>query len=347
MDNDEYESPFTAVSLPRTPRRSEGLAVAAAFVVLVGGVAFAPARAAQAGEPAQLPPGGMTVRLGGPVHLAASERVEVLAVIGGDARVEGTVTDALIVVSGQGTVEGTVLGNVVVVGGGLTVGPTARVLGDVSLVGSRLDQRPGAVVRGTVTRSEGSWPSWRFRFLLWLAMGLTVTAGAFLFYTFGRRSLEETAELLVGAPVDSVLASVALWVGAPLLALLAMLTAVGIPAALGLLFFVLPLLWLLGYLVAGAVVGAGLARAFGRAGRPWSLGSRLAAGLVNLQLAALLPFIGPPLIIVAGHLGAGAFVYGVWRRRRPQHPAALASEPSRAPSPSTAQAAHTPTRVST
>jgi hypothetical protein len=317
-----------------TTSRRQAITVATALLLAVAG-----GRLARAGQPDEFHAGGVTLRIGGPAHVAANDRVDVLVVVGGDARVEGTVVNALVVIGGQALVDGAVLGNVVSVGGPVTLGSSARVLGDISVIGGQLERRPGAVVEGMVKRRDGSWPVWRYRFGLWLALSLAMAVGALLFYTLGgRETLEESARTLIAEPGNCVLATLAVWVGAPVVSVLAMITVFGIPVALGVLFLLLPLLWFLGCLISGLATGAGLARAFARGAGDWSVATKLAVGLVALMLVGLLPFVGPPLAMIAGHLGGGALVYGVWRRRRGARPPTVA-ERSEAPIAGSAQAA--------
>lgn len=84
-----------------------------------------------------------------------------------------------------------------------------------------------------------------------------------------------------------------------MLAVLAMITLVGIPLEIGLLAFLLPGLWFLGYIVAAARLGGFLA---GLSGRESGAHPYLATllGLLLLQFAVLVPGLGGLAVLVAG-----------------------------------------------
>jgi len=89
-------------------------------------------------------------------------------------------------------------------------------------------------------------------------------------------------------------------------------TLIGLPLGLGLLFFLLPALWFLGYIVAGARLGSFLVGLSGReSGAHPYLPTFL--GLVLLQLGILVPVIGGLIAAVAGIWGAGALAYIAYR----------------------------------
>jgi hypothetical protein len=99
-------------------------------------------------------------------------------------------------------------------------------------------------------------------------------------------------------------------IGTPLLAVVMMLTVVGIPLSL-LLFLSLPFLGLWGYAVGAAGLGTFAFR------KPLALQRilALALGLVAVTLLSLTPFIGPLLGLLAIFLGLGALVNAMRPRR--------------------------------
>lgn len=261
----------------------------------------------------------LLLRAGAPVMLERGERAGTVVVLGGDAVIHGTVDEQLIVVDGVATLAGRVAGNVLVVGGRLDVGPGGSIGQDVTLVQSEITQAPGAMIAGHVTRSSGMGLGWGAAWMFWASMSLLVLVAGLLFAAVGGRQLAGAAGELATRPGRSMLTALALWIGLPLLATLALVTVVGIPVGLSVLLFVLPALWLLGYLVAGAGVGALLAQArrtIASGDHPYGA---VALGLLLLQLLGVVPWIGGALVMLAGLWGAGALALRSWHvlRHRP------------------------------
>lgn len=91
------------------------------------------------------------VRFGGSVTIETDEHVSgEVVVLGGTARVLGTVEDELVVIGGTADVQGTVEGDVSVVGGTLTLGPQSVVEGDVSVAGGSVQREAGSRVDGKI-----------------------------------------------------------------------------------------------------------------------------------------------------------------------------------------------------
>src|SRR5690606_42076993 len=106
--------------------------------------------------------------------------------------------------------------------------------------------------------------------------------------------------------------------GRPALAAVAFLRAGGAPVGLVVGRFASPRRGLLGYVVAGAWLG-GLIVGRGRDGeapptdRPYRA---VLVGVLILQVALIVPFVGGLVLLIATQLGAGALAYRVWRRVR-------------------------------
>ena len=260
--------------------------------------------------------GGLLLRLNGDARVPAGEVSDTLIVLNGDAVVEGTVTGGLVVVNGDATVNGSVEEDVVVINGTVTLGDAARVGGDLSLVRSDLTRAPGAVVEGTVEeRSEFGFrrAGAVFSFLAWLGFTIVVLLAGLLFAAVAGRQLSGAAALLTGAVGGTLLGALVVWVGLPLLAVLAFVTLVGIPLGIALLLFLLPALWFLGYLVAGAHLGGWL---LGLLHRPVAADHPYLAvllGVLVLQLVLWIPVLGGLVWVLAGVLGAGALALLAWR----------------------------------
>ncbi|MEQ1898048.1 MAG: polymer-forming cytoskeletal protein [Vicinamibacterales bacterium] len=91
------------------------------------------------------------VRFGGSVTIEKDDHVSgEVVVMGGTARILGTVEDELVVIGGTADVQGTIEGDVSVVGGTLTLGPQSVVEGDVSVAGGSVQREAGSRVDGKI-----------------------------------------------------------------------------------------------------------------------------------------------------------------------------------------------------
>ncbi len=107
----------------------------------------------------------------------------------------------------------------------------------------------------------------------------------------------------------------AIAVGAPLLAILALVTLVGIPFGVALLLAAIPVL-AVAYATAAWIVGARVLR--GRSASPWTA---LLAGWGILRVLALIPVVGGLVGLAATVGGLGALAVALWQARRPPAPA--------------------------
>jgi hypothetical protein len=255
----------------------------------------------------------LLLRVQGPIRIAAGDVASTVVVIGHEAAVDGTVRRDLIVVNGTARVGGTVDGNVTVINGHLELIPGARIGQKAVLYRSTVTRAPGAVVLGGVQEESGisfARAAWFF----WFGFTLLVIAAGLVYAFLASRSLEAASRLMRRQPGYTALAALVAVVGLPTLAILLIMTGIGIPLGIAMIVFVLPALAFLGYVVAGSSVGH-------LALRPWPERSAnvylaVAVGLLLLQIVALVPGIGGVVALLASQLGAGALLYRVWRRKR-------------------------------
>ncbi len=248
-----------------------------------------------------------------PFRLPAGDRAGAAVVIGDSVTIDGALSDALVVIDGTARVNGSV-GSVVVISGHAALGPDALVAHDVVLVRSTLDQAPGATVGGEIRRRTGLVAiTQRALFFVWLSMTVAMLGAGFLFATFGRVPLEGAAALLRRDAARAVLGALALWVALPFAAFLTVATGIGVPLGAGIMVFLLPALWFLGYLVAGGTVGRAVVRWVGSEGAGTT--ASVLAGILVLQLAQLIPGLGAATTMAAGLLGSGAIAARLWVRR--------------------------------
>jgi hypothetical protein len=255
---------------------------------------------------------GLLMRVTGDVTIARDQVVSNVLVIDGTVTVDGTVEDSLTVISGTAVVNGTVRGELTVISGTLNLNTGAQV-NELNLISSDLVRADGITVTGAISQHDGiEVPTGLIAALsvyFWAAMTLAVVAAGIVFAGIAGRQLNEASQTVTGDPLNALLGTAFVWVGVPIVAVLAMLTIVGIPLGLGILLFVLPVLWFLGYIVAGAWLGKLILRR-GETGHPLAA---TALGLVLLQLGLLVPVVGGIFAAIAGIWGAGALTYRAYR----------------------------------
>jgi hypothetical protein len=276
------------------------------FSLLVLGVAT-PAWAAQGGQNSDA-----FVVLSGPADVPRGEQVGDLVVFHGSSTVDGTVNGSLTAFDAPVTISGRVNGDVVVFNGRVALARGANVTGDVV---SRDDPilASGATIGGTTRRVQTNvnWEGfgWAGRLAWWLAVSIsTLLIGLALLWLTGRRGatrIEDTGRTGIGPSVGWGLLA---FFGLPILAVLALVTIVGIPLGLGLLA-ALALIYTLGYTASGWIIGR---RILG-ARTAWVVAFLLGWGI--LRVLALIPIVGGLIWFIAVVFGLGALTVTIWRAR--------------------------------
>ena len=260
----------------------------------------------------------------GSITIAPEAVVEGSAqLVGGEVRVGGTIGRKLRVAGAVVVLGGEVAGNVEVVAQEIEILPTARLKGKLvywSPRPARIDSQ--AVIGGRVTHNLPELPSRIARTgtavvtvsrALFMA-GLTVIAVA-LFLAFPRFTV--LASRTVGSdPLKSLGLGLLLSAAIPVLAILSMITILGIPFGL-LLFAGYSIALLAGFVLVAFYLGDVGAQAF--------MGKRseqrvvrvafLILALGILLLGRQIPVIGAILIVVAVLVGLGAMGLYAWRQR--------------------------------
>jgi hypothetical protein len=206
-------------------------------------------------------------------------------------------------------------GRLTVIAGDIDLQPTARV-NDITSIRGNIFRAEGAVIGGDVHERDGfGWlrsAAILFSIAFWLGLTVALIGAGLIFAAVGGRQLRETARRMTSEPVNTILGVVFLTVALPILAGLAMVTLVGIPFGMGLLVFLLPAAWFLGYIVAAARLGTALI-GFRRAetgGHPYVA---TALGIIVLQLLVLVPVLGFLVALLAGLWGGGALVSSAYK----------------------------------
>ena len=253
------------------------------------------------------------VVLSGRADVPEGQRVGDLVVFHGSATVDGTVDGSLTAFDAPVTISGRVNGDVVVFNGRVELRSGANVTGDVVS-----QQAPvvasGATIGGTSKRlqTNTNWEGfgWVGRLGWWLAVSVsTLVVGLVLLWLVGRGAARilEAGRTRIG---PSIGLGLLLFFGLPILAVIALVTVVGIPLGLGLLA-ALQLIYALGYSAAAWILGRSIVRG------PTSWVLAFLAGWAILRVVALVPILGGLVWFAAVVFGLGALVVAIWRARTP------------------------------
>jgi hypothetical protein len=282
-------------------RRSIVLGV---FLVLTLGLAApAWAQASQASE--------AFVVLSGRADVPEGQQVGDLVVLHGSSTVDGTVDGSLTAFDAPVTISGRVNGDVVVFNGRVELQSGANVTGDVVSQSAPV-VASGATIGGTSKRlqTNTNWEGfgWAGKLAWWLAVSVsTLVVGLVLIWLVGRGAARilEAGRTRIG---PSIGLGLLLFFGLPLLAVIALVTVVGIPLGIGLLAALL-LIHALGYSASGWILG----RSILRGPTSWFLAFLVGWGI--LRVVALVPILGGLAWFAAVVFGLGALAVAIWRTR--------------------------------
>jgi hypothetical protein len=238
-----------------------------------------------------------------------------IVVLDGPVRIAGRATGDVVSVSGPVRVTGRIDGDLIAVSDRAILGPTARVGGDLRYGDERPVLAPGATVAGSISNEDwvdasSGW-GWVSAFGWWLAVSVsTLIVGALLVWLApgALYAAERAVREHLGATVGW---GVAIAIGVPLLAILALVTLVGIPFGIALLLAAIPVL-LVAYATSAWIVGRRVLR-----NRSTSPRVALLAGWGILRVLALIPVAGGLVWLAATVVGLGALAVALWHARRP------------------------------
>ena len=302
----------------RLTRIASALFVALVFIVLAACTATdprledestIPAALAELAGPARAEP--FVIVSGADVTLAADESVDLFFVYNGTARIEGHAS-SVVVVNGTANLVGGSAGNVIAIQSQVSVDPSSVVAGDIRTIESSVTGVSATTVTGAV-RDIGldmfvSWRNLGALALIYIAFAVSAVMAGLVLAGLAGRQVRAAGALIVKEPV-MVLAAGVLGLAALLtVGILAVVTIVGIPFAVGLLGIALPGLFVIGYIVTGIWLGELILAQSSRAARERPY---LAAilGLTIIGLISFLPSIGGLISFV----GFGAVMLLSWR----------------------------------
>ena len=289
------------------------------LILMLGLAAPAWAQDAQASE--------AFVVLSGRADVPKGQTVGDLVVFHGSATVDGTVDGSLTAFDAPVTISGQVNGDVVAFNGRVELRSGANVTGDV-ISQSAPVVASGATIGGTTKRlqTNTNWEGfgWAGKLAWWLAVSIsTLVVGLLLIWLIGRgaSTVLEAGRTRIGPSIGWGLL---LFFGLPLLAVIALVTVVGIPLGLGLLAALL-LIYALGYSAAAWILGRSIVR------EPTAWVVAFLAGWAILRVAALVPILGGLVWFAAVVFGLGALAVAIWRARTPSR-----TTPTSRPTPTAA-----------
>ena len=265
-----------------------------------------------AAAPAQA--GDDQIVITGDVEVPRGETVGDVIVGHGSVRIDGRVTGDIVAFDAPVRINGPVEGEVVAFAERIFIGPGGRVDGDVSYG----DKDPVITVPGAVGgKTEkldfdefisplGMFAAW---IALWLAMSISTLLLGLALLWLAPRSLEAAREVARTSTGPAIGIGLAVFFGLPAVALLLMITLLGLPLGIALLLALLPI-----YAVAYATSAFMLGRAIVKP--PTSRFLAFLAGWGILRVIALVPGLGVLAWLAATVFGLGALGIALWRSRR-------------------------------
>ena len=247
------------------------------------------------------------------VDIPAGDHLDRLVVIGGSARISGDVA-TIVVVRGSATLAGATAESLVVVNGSADLQAGTIVHGDVRTLDGSVTQAPGATVGGSVKTLDADLAALGILLipafiLLFIGFGLATVAAALLVAAFGSRQVRSVESLISRRPGPVLLAGIAGTVALPLLAILLIMTVVGAPIGIAMLFILLPAIAFLAWIVAAIWIGDWIVARL--RGTPESDRPYLAAvvGVLVLAISGVIPFV----TVIATLFGFGALLLAGWQ----------------------------------
>jgi hypothetical protein len=294
-----------------TRRGAYAAVVVGALVVATSLVAAAPAVAAPRGTQPRNQDDDTQVVITGRVVVAQQETVGDVAILNGDARINGSVDGSVFALNGDVTVRGSVNDDVIAVNGRVIVEGGARVGGDVT---SRETARisPGATVGGDVKSVSRRFALGQVgvvaAILLWLAVVLSTLVFGLLLLLIAPRAADAFADAGRTAVGASIGLGIAAAVGLPLVGLILLATVFGLPLG-AIVLLALGFLYTLGYVASAYFLG----RLILQPPRNRFLAYLVGWGI--LSVAGIIPVLNVIVLIAATVYGLGMIVVALFRAR--------------------------------
>lgn len=265
-----------------------------------------------AAAPAQA--GDDQIVITGDVEVPRGETVGDVIVAHGSVRIDGRVTGDIVAFDAPVRINGPVGGDVVTFAERAFIGPGGRVDGDVSY-GDKdpVITVPGAVGGKTEKLDFDEFISPLGMFAAWVALWLAVSVSTLLLglalLWLAPRSLEAAREVSRTSTGPAIGIGLAVFFGLPAVALLLMITLLGLPLGIALLLALLPI-YAIGYTTSAFLLGRAIVKP------PTSRFLAFLAGWGILRVIALVPGLGILAWFGATVFGLGALGIALWRSRR-------------------------------
>jgi hypothetical protein len=279
--------------------------------------------------------GRVVISTQGDITIPAGEQADVVIVVQGNADIEGIV-NTLVLVDGTANLTAARLETVVAVRSTVEVADGTVILGELQRLDSTVHQSGNVQIEGGIT-DISSWfveagavlaPA---LILLWIGFGLSTVLAGLLLAAIASRQVREAEQLISRDPLMTFVVGFIGVIAIPVAAVLLLVTVVGAPFGLAVLFGALPILGYAGYLVAAIWVGEWIVRSFGSGSRPERPYLAAVIGVVTLGLVGLVPFLGL-IVTVASLLGFGALIRLGFRAMRGTPRPSMTSAPAPVPS---------------
>jgi hypothetical protein len=276
-------------------------------LVPVAVLVLAPSAAAKSGAETQ-------VVFTGQVVVPTGQTVGDVVIFNGPTTIDGTVRGSVTSFHGDVSISGTVTGGVTSFNGSVDVADTAHIGGDLST-----RSRPSVAAGATIDGSRKRIPvqqivgnvGWISTIAVWIAISVSTFVFGALLLWFAPRAAEAVALAGSDRVGGSIGWGVALFLGIPILAAIALVTVVGIPFGVGTLLG-LALIYSLGYTAASFWLGRVLVKP------PANRFLAFLVGWAILRVASIVPFLGGLVWLAATVYGLGMLAVAARRAARPQ-----------------------------
>lgn len=291
-------------------KRIAALVGALIFSLLV----FAPA--VLAADPALPHNGRVLISIQGDVTLPAGEHADAVIVIGGTATVQGEV-NTIVAIDGAAILQGARSESVVAVQSRVELGTGTVVTQDIYALESPVTQASGVRFDGVVRDMAAGLAGFGFflaaAMVLWF-IGLAIAAivAGLVLAALASRQVRQAEAIISHEPVKTFAVGLFGMIGLAILGIVLIATIVGAPIGLSILWGILPVVGMLGFLVIGIWIGEWiLTRAEpGRTRERPYLAAVL--GLVVMFVLSIIPFISGLVTL----FGVGAVLLLAWRTFR-------------------------------
>ena len=257
---------------------------------------------------------------GGSVRLRPNTAISGDAIVaGGRLVIDGAIAGDLRARGGEIRIEGAVSGDVDLAGGQIIIAPDARIGGDLKYRSRRPASIAPGSVAGEIVQAKRLQQRIGLQLLgVWARIGIFfgLALAALVLYGATPATVDGAVDTLIARPGASISVGLAIFVLIPVVALVLLVTIIGLPLAmlLGALYFAgfVPAI-----LTIATWAGGRLAHLVGQSPSLW--GERffwLLVGLAALVAVSAIPVVGPLLSLAALLFGIGALTMEIGRGER-------------------------------